>query len=83
MGFRRNMTEALELPKEILLHLPLGQEEVTIENYKGILEYSEETVRIGTAAGVLRLEGQGLCLKQLSAECMVVTGRVEKMEFLQ
>ena len=85
MGFRRNMTEALELPKEILLHLPLisfiGQEEVTIENYKGILEYSEETVRIGTAAGVLRLEG--LCLKQLSAECMVVTGRVEKMEFLQ
>ena len=82
MGFRRNMTEALELPKEILLHLPLisfiGQEEVTIENYKGILEYSEETVRIGTAAGVL-----GLCLKQLSAECMVVTGRVEKMEFLQ
>ena len=87
MGFRRNMTEALELPKEIRLHLPLisfiGQEEVTIENYKGILEYSEETVRIGTAAGVLRLEGQGLCLKQLSAECMVVTGRVEKMEFLQ
>ena len=87
MGFRRNMTEALELPKEILLHLPLisfiGQEEVTIENYKGILEYSEETVRIGTAAGVLRLEGQGLCLKQLSAECMGVTGRVEKMEFLQ
>ena len=80
-------SEELELPKEILLHLPLisfiGQEEVTIENYKGILEYSEETVRIGTAAGVLRLEGQGLCLKQLSAECMVVTGRVEKMEFLQ
>ena len=86
MGFRKNMTEALELPKEIMLHLPLisfiGQEEVTIENYKGILEYSEETVRIGTSAGVLRLMGQGLCLKQLSAECMVITGRVEKMEFL-
>lgn len=87
MGFRKSMTEALELPKEILLNLPLisfiGQEEVTIENYKGILEYSEETVRIGTAAGILRLTGQGLCLKQLSAECMVVTGRVERMEFLQ
>ena len=81
------MQKILVYPKEILLHLPLisfiGQEEVTIENYKGILEYSEETVRIGTAAGILRLEGQGLCLKQLSAECMVVTGRVEKMEFLQ
>ena len=87
MGFRKNMTEALELPKEIMLNLPLisfiGREEVSIENYKGILEYGEETVRGGTAAGVLRLTGRGLCIKQLSVECLVVTGRVEKLEFLQ
>ena len=86
MGLRKNMTEALELPKEIMLNLPLislvGREEVTIENYKGILEYCEETVRIGTAAGVLRLTGSGLCLKQLSAECIVVTGRIENLSFL-
>ena len=86
MKLRKNVTEALELPKEILLNLPLisliGREEVTIENYKGILEYGEETVRIGTAAGILRLRGRGLCLKQLSAECMVVTGQIEGLEFL-
>ena len=86
MGLRKNMTEVLELPKEIMLNLPLislvGREEVTIENYKGILEYGEEIVRIGTAAGVLRLTGSGLCLKQLSAECMVVTGRIENLSFL-
>ena len=86
MGLRKNMTEAFELPKEIMLNLPLitliGREEVTIENYKGILEYSEETVRIGTAAGVLRIAGRELCLKQLSAECMVVTGKIEEIRFL-
>ena len=86
MGLRKNVTEALELPKEIMLNLPLislvGREEVTIENYKGILEYGEELVRIGTAAGVLRLTGSGLCLKQQSAECMVVTGRIENLSFL-
>lgn len=87
MGLRKNMTEALELPKEIMLNLPLisfiGREEVSIENYKGILEYGEETVRVSTATGILRLTGSGLCIKQLSVECLVVTGRVEKMEFLQ
>lgn len=86
MGLRKNMTEALELPKEIMLNLPLislvGREEVTIENYKGILEYSEEMLRIGTAAGVLRLTGKGLCLKQLSAECLIVTGKIENLTFL-
>ena len=86
MGLRKNVTEALELHKEIMLNLPLislvGREEVTIENYTGFLEYGEELVRIGTAAGVLRLTGSGLCLKQLSAECMVVTGRIENLSFL-
>lgn len=86
MGLRKNMTEALELPKEIMLGLPLvslvGQEEVTVENYKGILEYDEENVRIGTSAGVLRLRGRGLCLKQLTAECLVITGVLEALEFL-
>ena len=86
MGLRKNVTEALDLPREIMLNLPLismvGQEEVTIENYKGILEYNEEVVRIGTAAGVLKLAGRGLCLKQLSGECMVVCGKVESLEFL-
>ena len=86
MGLKRNMTEALDLPKEIMLNLPLismvGREEVTIENYKGILEYGEEMVRISTAAGILRLVGKNLCLKQLSAECMVITGTVEKLDFL-
>ena len=86
MGLRKNVTEALELPKEIMLNLPLisliGREEVTVENYKGILEYGEDVVRIGTAAGVFRLRGKNFCLKQLSAECLVVTGSVESMEFL-
>ena len=87
MKNKKRLNDILEFPKEICCNIPniiiTGFEDMIIENYKGILEYSEETVRIGTAAGVLRLEGQGLCLKQLSAECMVVTGRVEKMEFLQ
>lgn len=80
------MTEALELPKEILLNLPLisliGREEVTIENYKGILAYGEDTVRIGTAAGILHLRGQELSIKELTAECLVVTGRIEGLSFL-
>lgn len=85
MGIRKQMTEALELPKEIMLGLPLisliGREEVTIENYKGILEYSEESVRIHTEVGILHIDGQGLCLRSLSGEWLVVTGRIESLRF--
>lgn len=87
MGFRKHMTEALDLPKEIVLDLPLisciGREEVSIENYKGILEYGDEMLRVGTAAGIVRLSGKGLGLKQMTADCLVVTGQIEKLEFLR
>ena len=85
-GWKRNVTDALELPKEVMLNLPLlslmGREELTIENYKGIMEYTEECIRVNTAAGILKIQGKGLCLKQLTAECVVVNGGIISMEYL-
>ena len=83
---KRNVVQALELPKEVMLNLPLlsmtGREEVVLENYKGIVEYCEEVIRISTAVGVIRMTGKDLFLKQLTAECLVVTGKIETIGFL-
>ena len=76
-----------DLAKEVVLDLPLvsmvGQDEVTVENHKGLLEYSAETIRIATGAGRLLLTGEGLELKQMSAACIVVKGRIFRLEFLR
>lgn len=85
-GWKRNVTDALELPKEVMLNLPLislmGKEELTIENYKGIMEYSDQCIRVNTAAGILKIQGKGLLLKQLTAECVVISGGIIGMEYL-
>lgn len=85
-GIKRNVTDALELPKEVMLNLPLlslmGREELTIENYKGIMEYNEECIRVNTAVGIIKIRGKGLCLKQLTAECVVVSGGIMSVEYL-
>ncbi len=85
-GFKRGMVNALELPKEVILNLPLisltGKEELVIENYKGIVEYSDEIIRVSTAVGVLRVGGKGLLLKQLTSECIVITGSIQNITFL-
>lgn len=86
MGIRRSMTEALDLPKEILLDFPLicmtGRDEVTVENHKGILAYTEDSIRIGTKVGTLAIKGSALGLKQLTGEVLVITGRLTALEFL-
>ncbi|MDD3394803.1 MAG: sporulation protein YqfC [Anaerotignum sp.] len=86
MDIRRGVSDALDLPKEIMLDLPLisltGREEITVENHKGILTYGEESIRVGTKAGILCIRGQDLGLKQLTAEVLVITGKLVALEFL-
>ncbi len=84
---KKTVTNVFELPKEIVYNLPLlsliGNDELNIENYKGVIEYSEEKIRLNTSIGVLRIEGKRLFLKQITAETVTITGHIEKIEFVQ
>ena len=86
MGMGREVVQRLELPKEVILDMPLisltGREEISVENHKGLLEYSEERIRIGTKAGSLCIRGSGMVLRQMTAECIVAKGRILGLEFL-
>ena len=77
---RETMTNILSLPKEIALNLPLimatGREEINIENYKNLIEFTDTKVRILTAPGVLTIEGTGLTLKQITTEHVLITGKI-------
>lgn len=86
INFKKKVTDMLELPKEVVLNLPMismiGNEEMHVENYKGILEYDSERIRIYTGNGILKLEGRGLLLKAMTTEEIVVKGVILKIEFL-
>ncbi len=83
---KKRISSKLNLPKEIILGLPLismiGKEEIDIENYKGIIEYSEELVRLSTSCGILRIKGKNLYLKQVTTENIFITGIIISVEFL-
>ena len=83
---KRDITAALALPKEIVLNLPLitmyGNEELNLENYKGIVEYTNERLRISTSIGVLKIEGRNLLLKQVTSEHITVAGGIVKIEYI-
>jgi len=80
------LASSLELPKEVVMNLPLitliGNEDMTIENFKGILEYSCELVRINTTAGIVCAHGKKLELKQITSENIVIVGTIDSITFL-
>ena len=49
---KEEFTESLQLPKDLMLGAVIvtatGNREVYVENYKGILEYSEDKVKLQT-----------------------------------
>ncbi len=75
----------LEMPKEISTNESkltiLGFNEILIENYKNILEYEEIYIRINTHIGVIDITGLSLSLNQMTEEDIIVTGKIEKIEF--
>ena len=84
---RKRLTGMFALPPEVTLNLPLvslvGSGELSVENYKGIIEYTPERLRVRTAAGILRLSGKRLTLKRLTAESLLVRGVIETVEYTQ
>ena len=85
-NIKRKFADALELPQEILLNLPLititGRHTITIENYKGIIEYDEKSIRINTGDGILKISGENLLLKNMTYESITLTGCFTSVEFL-
>lgn len=86
-GLKERMTELLELPKEVVLDIPkltmLGNKNLIIENYKGIVEYDSERIRVNTGIGIIKLTGAGLVIKEITSEDIMVDGMIETMEFLK
>lgn len=81
---RRRVAESKGMPKEILLDLPLitivGSKEMSIENFKGIVEYTDDCIRVNTGAGVLKVQGRKLLLKQITSEIINISGVIKSVE---
>ena len=83
---KSEISDALELPKEIVLDLPkvslVGDLQVNIENHKGIIEYSPTQIRVSSNSGMLKIKGNKLYIKVIIKEEIVITGEIQSLEFI-
>lgn len=84
--FGRALTDAAGIPPELVSSLPLlsmtGQEELFIENFKGILQYTDAVLLLQTKACLLRIEGQHLFLVYYTKDALKLTGTITSVCFL-
>ena len=82
---KEKIADAVALPKDITLNLPkvtlYGSKEIYIENYKGIIEFSEEVVRVNTSVHIIKITGKNLILKNITDEEILFSGEIPHVEF--
>jgi len=75
----------LELPREIVSEITkvtlFGFVQMLVENYKGIVEYDENYIRLSTASGNIIIEGIELNLKQITSDDIEINGKIQHIEF--
>lgn len=53
-----------------------GSNRALIENHTGIIEFSDQRVRLCAPGGEIIVEGSGLVLEQVSPSSLMVVGRI-------
>lgn len=53
---------------------------VLVENHMGVLQYSTEGITVAVGFGQLRIQGEGLCMSQMSPEKLVIRGKIHGIE---
>lgn len=87
---RANYLECLSgsfhLPPDLLegsvLLSVMGNRGVRVENYMGIMEYTQECIKLQTKNGKLVLEGKQLNMDYCTDVELHVTGRIKQIHFL-
>lgn len=87
LTLRQRMADALDMSKDILLNtvriVAISNREITLENYRNILEYTSTCIRINTNPHTIKITGKNLEIRSITQEMLYVTGTIKSFEFQQ
>ena len=85
-GVLDTVAELFALPADVVAGLPrlemVGSRQLYLEHHTGLLAYTEEQIDANTAAGVLRVRGQGLNLMAMTAGELRIGGKIASVEWV-
>lgn len=83
---RNHAFDKMNLPRDVILGVPIvsimGNSEIYIENYKNLIEYTEQFVRVKCREGEIRIEGELLEIAYYKNIEMKITGVIRRVEYL-
>lgn len=80
---KKKLNSIIDMPSEIVLNLPKitidSNESIWIENYRGLIEYTDKFVRLNSLEYTIIIEGENLCINFMTKEEISISGMILKV----
>ncbi len=85
MNIKKKLSESLEIPEDIISNTPkitlTGKNLLKAENYRSLVEYETDVIRINTSEALIRIDGSALNINSVTDEIIEISGEIEKIIF--
>ena len=82
---KETIASKLELPRDILLELPkitiLANNEINIENHKGVVIFEEEEIKINSNIGPISIYGKDLKILFIGGNTITLSGSFKSVVY--
>lgn len=79
------IAEKLDLPRDVILNMPkitiTGENEIIIENHKGVILFEETEIKINSNVGVISIYGTGFEILFMGGSTLTVNGKFKSVVY--
>lgn len=82
---KEGLVEKLDLPRDVVLNFPkiiiTGDNEITIENHKGIISFEDREMKINSRVGAITIKGVGLEILFIGGDTITIGGKFKSVVY--
>ena len=82
---REIIAETFDLPKDIVLNVPkitiIGNDEITIENHKGIILFERNVIKVNTKVKAINIEGENFERLYIGDSTITISGKFKSISY--
>ncbi|MDU5109125.1 MAG: sporulation protein YqfC [Clostridium sp.] len=79
------IAEKFDLPKDVVLNLPkitiIGNNEITIENHKGIILFERDIIKVNTKVKVINIQGENFEILYIGDSTITISGKFKAVSY--
>jgi sporulation protein YqfC len=82
---KKSIVNKLDLPRDIILNMPkitvTGENEIIIENHKGVVLFNEEQVKVNSGVGLISIQGSRFEILFMGGSTLTIGGKFKSIVY--